>query len=60
MDNATFEHLTAWCEREYSDRKVDGVRNAMVNLLESMDQDSAEYSLSHGWPHISNLLEEAP
>ena len=58
LDAATFEHLTAWCERETRTAdEADALRERMIRWLESVPVEDATYSLSHGWPHVRNLAE---
>ena len=56
MDDATFTHLTAWCERESYDEEADALRERMILFLEAQESEDAEYSLSHGWRHVYDLL----
>ncbi len=56
MDDATFQHLTTWCDRQYRDDEATDKRNAIMEMLEAMPVEDAEYSLSHGWTHVANLL----
>ncbi len=56
MDDATFQHLTTFCDRFFRDDEATNKRNAVVSMLEAMPPEDAEYSLSHGWPHVVGLL----
>jgi hypothetical protein len=56
MDDATYQHLTSWCDRQYREGEAELKREQMANLLQSMSPEDAEYSLSHGWSHVANLL----
>jgi hypothetical protein len=59
MDNATFEHLVAWCDREtHTSDESDALSSRIVGFLQSQPVEDAEYSLSHGWTHVRNLMED--
>lgn len=57
IDNATFDHLSAWCERDLRDGERETIKTRILDYLSACDREDAEYSLSHGWPHIRNLVE---
>jgi hypothetical protein len=58
LDDSTFEHLTAWCERESRDAdEALELRGKMIDYVQSLPVEDAEYSVSHGWPHVRNLAE---
>lgn len=56
MDDATREHLAAWCARNCREEDAEQTFDRIVAHLEALDAEDAEYSLSHGWQHILNLL----
>jgi hypothetical protein len=58
LDDSTFEHLTAWCERETrtADEALE-LRGKMIDYVQSLPVEDAEYSIGHGWPHVRNLVE---
>ena len=61
MDDATLEHLIAWCDRntveDYTgDDHARELRDAIVTHLEAQDAEDSEYELAHGWQHIRDLL----
>ncbi len=56
MDDYTFAQLENWCQRECREDEWATVRDQVVNYLESVSEDDAEYSLNHGWAHILNLI----
>ncbi len=56
MDEATFQHLTTWCDSYFREEEATEKRNRMIEMLEAMPSEDAEYSMSHGWPHVANLL----
>lgn len=63
MDNATFDHLSAWCDTQRVERhgetevEADALRGRIVTYLESQEIGDAEYALDHGWPHVAALVE---
>ena len=56
VNDWTFEHMSAWCERNVRSDELHDVREAMIRYLESGSIEDAEYSLSHGWQHIYDLV----
>ena len=58
MDDATLIHLTAWVDANVSERHHPNRRNELVDFLEAMDAEDAEYSISHGWSHVLNLYDD--
>lgn len=59
IDDATFQHLTAWCESQLRPAEADTVRERIIAFLEASDPHDAEYSLSHGWWHVYDLVTNA-
>jgi len=63
MDDATFQHLTDWCDSQVVEREgqtedsADLLRETILVYLQSCDVEDAEYSISHGWTHVRNLAE---
>jgi hypothetical protein len=58
LDDFTFEHLTAWCDREtHTADEADQLRDRIIAYLESLPLEDAQYSVSHGWPHVRNLVD---
>lgn len=55
MDDATFSHLTAWCERECREDEKDTVRDRILLFLETESVQDAEWHLSHGWQHLHDV-----
>ena len=53
LDNATFRHLTKWCERNL--RAPDAGREHMVAVLAEMDAEDGEYHMTQGWYHVASL-----
>ena len=56
MNDPTFDHLTAWCDSFYREEEATEKRNQILDMLEAMSPEDAEYSLAHGWQHVANLL----
>lgn len=57
IDDQTFDHLTAYCERETrTEDEALELREKILGYLEACEPDEAEYSLSHGWRHLSDLV----
>jgi len=57
MDAATLAHLAAWCDRETHNAEESGeLIDRMAAMLEDMEPEDAEYSMSHGWFHVRDLL----
>ena len=58
IDDATFVHLSDWCERNTRDAdEANAVSCKIIAYLESLPIEDAEYSLSHGWTHVRDLAE---
>lgn len=58
LDDPTYVHLAAWCERETRDyAEAEWLLDRIKTFLESLPVEDAEYSLSHGWSHVRNLAE---
>ena len=55
IDNATFDHLSAWCDAQLRDDERETVRDRILGYLSDCDVEDAAYSLSHGWRHIQDL-----
>jgi hypothetical protein len=56
MDDATYRHLNDWCDSFYRMEESTAKCDAIIAMLEAMPAVDAEYSLSHGWQHVANLL----
>ena len=55
MDDATFTHLTTWCESGYAPfayEEADAVRERIMAFLQSECVEDAEWHLNCGWPHL--------
>ena len=58
MDNSTWEHLTEWCQRNtHTEDEAQVLRDDIVQHLEALDVEDAEYSLNHGWTHVRDVME---
>ena len=58
LDDPTFIHLAAWCERETQDAaEAEWLLDRMQTFVESLPVEDAEYSIAHGWPHVRSLTE---
>ena len=56
MDDATFQHLTDWCEQQLREDEFLAVRDQIINFLEASEVEDAEYSINHGWWHVHDLM----
>jgi hypothetical protein len=56
MDDWTFQHLTVFLDHYCREEDVEEKREAVVSMLQAMPAEDAEYSLSHGWRHVLDLL----
>jgi len=53
VDAATWEHLTAWCQRETrTEDEALELRDEIVAYLESCEVLDAEYELGRGWSYV--------
>jgi len=58
MDDATWQHLTDWCYAStHTDDESQELRDQIVAHLEALDKEDADYSLSHGWTHVRDVME---
>lgn len=57
MGDATFAHLTAWCERvTLTPEEADLLRERIIVHLQQLPESEAAWEMDHGWPHIRDLL----
>lgn len=57
MDNATFQHLTTWCDNFFRPEVAGPERDRIITHLETLDTEDAEYSISHGWTHVYDVMD---
>jgi len=55
LDNATFKHLTEWCDRALI--APNAGRDAILDLLDKMGEEDAAYSIAQGWSNVASLCD---